>query len=479
MNCIYTRFDSKLTKEVTIFSIVKPFIGHIGVIQRNAIFSWTLLTPRPEIFLFGDERGTSEICQKLNLIHVPEVRRNKYDTPLLDSVFAEIHRRTSKNIIAYLNADIILTQNFSWGIQSVDDELDNFLLIGRRWNIELNKGLKFNLGWESSLNKLIREKGCLGDRDCKDYFVFPKHLFADIPSFAVGRGYWDTWMVRKALADDIPVVDGSLVITAVHQNHPYTHIRGGRNEAYMGIEAQINKTLGNVTPPGDISCANRQLKPFEYRDLPTVSVVIVTHNQAATIEKAVLSVLIQDYQDYEIIVVDDNEKTKAFLKPYANNIRFLSLNKQEKKNAYNYGLNAARGEFITFLDASSALLPGVLGKQITCFETEGSTLDILLNGCKTIENEKIIEHFPQHDFPTQEHLQPEKLNLGTKPLSKYGIMIRRSRLNSALKLQQQFSRELILEEIIYSLICIKICRVKCSKIVTEVRKQNNISHEKS
>lgn len=45
---------------LTIFSYPKPFKGHIDVIQRNAINSWTLLNPKPEIILACDEEGTKE-----------------------------------------------------------------------------------------------------------------------------------------------------------------------------------------------------------------------------------------------------------------------------------------------------------------------------------------------------------------------------------------------------------------------------------
>ena len=39
---------------LAILAMPKPFHGHIGMIQRNAIQSWTHLSPRPEIFLCGD-----------------------------------------------------------------------------------------------------------------------------------------------------------------------------------------------------------------------------------------------------------------------------------------------------------------------------------------------------------------------------------------------------------------------------------------
>ena len=48
---------------LTIFATPKRFQGHIGVIQRNAIASWTHLKPKPEIILFGTDEGTAEIAR--------------------------------------------------------------------------------------------------------------------------------------------------------------------------------------------------------------------------------------------------------------------------------------------------------------------------------------------------------------------------------------------------------------------------------
>jgi len=48
---------------LTIFSTPKPFLGHIDVIQRNALQSWKRLHPDVEIILFGDDNGAAEVCR--------------------------------------------------------------------------------------------------------------------------------------------------------------------------------------------------------------------------------------------------------------------------------------------------------------------------------------------------------------------------------------------------------------------------------
>ena len=44
----------------------------------------------------------------------------------------------------------------------------------------------------------------------------------------------------------IPVVDGTKVMTAVHQNHDYIHVMDGTGESWEGPEAQSNRELAGT-----------------------------------------------------------------------------------------------------------------------------------------------------------------------------------------------------------------------------------------
>ena len=72
---------------LTIFAIPKAFEGHTGIIQRNALASWTRLTPRPDIILFGRDPGTAEVARELNLRHVPDLAVSDHGTPLVKDLF--------------------------------------------------------------------------------------------------------------------------------------------------------------------------------------------------------------------------------------------------------------------------------------------------------------------------------------------------------------------------------------------------------
>src|SRR5439155_17039784 len=50
---------------LTFFTTAKPFHGHDGIIQRNALRSWTLLHPEVEVNLFGSEEGAAQTAKQL------------------------------------------------------------------------------------------------------------------------------------------------------------------------------------------------------------------------------------------------------------------------------------------------------------------------------------------------------------------------------------------------------------------------------
>ncbi|HSV98612.1 MAG TPA: glycosyltransferase [Sedimentisphaerales bacterium] len=229
---------------LTIFAMPKAFTGHTGTIQKNAIRSWALLEPRPEIILFGDETGIREMAEEVGAQHLPFVSRNEFGTPLVDKLFLAAQERASHEVLAYVNADMILLQDFVQGVQSVQSRLPSFLLIGQRWDVPILQEIDFRgPQWRLLLQKQLQQDAMLHAECGLDYFVFRKGLWPEIPPFAIGRTAWDNWLVMNPRKRGIPVVDGTERITAVHQDHAYGHVAGGRQEAWNGVEATRNRTL--------------------------------------------------------------------------------------------------------------------------------------------------------------------------------------------------------------------------------------------
>jgi len=232
-----------VTAALTLFAVPKPFHGHIGVIQRNAIGSWLRLGPNCEVVLFGDEDGTAEAAHDLGARHVPRVERNEFGTPLLSSVFDQVEA-LADGALCYVNSDIILLDDFVPALRRVQARRSRYLMIGQCWDGTLERAIDFDdARWRDRLRELVATTD-LRHKWSIDYFAFPRGLYGDIPPFAVGRAWFDNWLVWTARELRAAVVDATASVTAIHQRHDYAHVSGGQDWAYKGPEATENFRIG-------------------------------------------------------------------------------------------------------------------------------------------------------------------------------------------------------------------------------------------
>jgi len=229
---------------LTIFATPKPFAGHVGVIQRNALGSWVRLHPECQVILFGDEPGSADVAAALGIQHEPDVQRNELGTPLLNHIFARAQEIAAHDLLGYVNCDIVLLRCFCEAVLRVARRSPEFLMVGRRCDVPVTQPLDFQEpDWEGRLRGLAMRSGKKQLPHAVDYFVFSRGLYRDVPPLAIGRGYWDHWLVWKARATKVPVVDASAALLAVHQNHDYSHYPGGAKGVTSGVEAKRNRAL--------------------------------------------------------------------------------------------------------------------------------------------------------------------------------------------------------------------------------------------
>lgn len=229
---------------LTLFTTPKPFRGHIGTIQRNAIRSWTFLEPRPEIIIFGNEEGAAEVAQAENVLHVPDIARNEFGTPLLNDLFQKAEMLSTFPVLCYVNADIVFLSDFTTALQRVGESFKTFLMVGQRWDVDIREPLNFsNKDWQASLRDLAKTTNRQKPPEWADYFAFTRGFGKGVLPFAVGRTCWDNWLIWHARAIGASVVDCSAVILAVHQNHDYSHHPKGESGAWRGEEAMRNAKL--------------------------------------------------------------------------------------------------------------------------------------------------------------------------------------------------------------------------------------------
>ncbi len=223
---------------ITFFSVPKPFVGHIGTIQRNAIRAWKQAVPECEIILFGDEEGIAEAAADLGATHISSVRKNEYGTPYLDGIFRQANEMAKNTTLCFSNCDMIYTEALLTSVRDVGR--DTYLMVGRRFDVVLEE--EFAPERYQEVVTDIRARARRSAAWAMDYFIFPKGVFVDIPPFLIGRAGWDNWMLFNARFRKVPLVDCTDSIEAFHQNHDYAHVKKSTGRFY-GPESDYNLRL--------------------------------------------------------------------------------------------------------------------------------------------------------------------------------------------------------------------------------------------
>ena len=112
-----------------------------------------------------------------------------------------------------------------------------------------------------------------------------------------------------------------------------------------------------------------------------VSIILPSYNRAHTIERAINSILIQDYDDYEVLIVDNGstDATRTIIDGIHDpRIRYLFFDdKSGPGPARNHGLSRAMGEFVAFIDSDDEWLPGKLRQQVEILEANRGKIGLV------------------------------------------------------------------------------------------------------
>lgn len=132
--------------------------------------------------------------------------------------------------------------------------------------------------------------------------------------------------------------------------------------------------------------------------LAKISVIVPTYNMGIFCPEAVNSIFKNNFDDFEIIVVDDGstDNSQTLISRFINTrpvehkkkIVFLTQTHKGKPAAVNRALQDTSGEFITILDADDKLTPTSL--QIRYEKAIESNAEIVLGGFQTFNGQNIL-----------------------------------------------------------------------------------------
>jgi len=169
--------------------------------------------------------------------------------------------------------------------------------------------------------------------------------------------------------------------------------------------------------------------------VPTVSVILPTHNRAALLKRSIKSILNQTYKDFELIVIDDasTDDTEDVVRNFGDKrIRYIkqrvNMGAQVARNA---GITASKGKYIAFQDDDDEWLPAKLEKHMKVFEETSPEADISFSDVLWFgKGSSELRHFPDIT-PADGIIYKKALDNIFRDLSLLAIVVRKKVFDAA------------------------------------------------
>lgn len=133
-----------------------------------------------------------------------------------------------------------------------------------------------------------------------------------------------------------------------------------------------------------------------------VSIIIPVFNNQSTVEETVASVLAQDYDNLEIILVNDGstDNTQKILEKLADqheNIQLYNKGNEGVSASRNYGFRHSHGKYVVFLDADDLLVNTFVSECAYVMDNQ-PTLSVVYTQVQFFERQSGIFKLPKLDF---------------------------------------------------------------------------------
>lgn len=146
--------------------------------------------------------------------------------------------------------------------------------------------------------------------------------------------------------------------------------------------------------------------------MPLLSIIVPIYNAQNYLEKCVNSIRDQFFSDWELILINDGstDNSEYICKNFSDRdgrIRVFNKTNGGAASARNYGLNVARGEYVTFVDSDDYIEPDMYQNMLKIIAEYGC--DIVMCDCikEMAENASFFTHPIRKGFYDYEQLLTE------------------------------------------------------------------------
>lgn len=134
-----------------------------------------------------------------------------------------------------------------------------------------------------------------------------------------------------------------------------------------------------------------------------VSVIIPVYNCERYLGQAINSVLSQTYKNFEVIVVDDGstDNSAEVARSFGDLIRYEFQQNSSSAGARNRGIQLAKGDYLTFLDADDLWTENKLNLQVKALE-QNPQIELIFGKVQQFHSPELSEEIKNKIYCPQE-----------------------------------------------------------------------------
>lgn len=181
---------------ITIYTYFESFEDeYTAMVQTNALKSWAMLEPNPEIIVFGNNPGVREICDQYGLNHIPNVRCGQSGAPYMDSMMRVVEEIGFFDKYLCLSPNtIVVDKNVCKAAYVLSKKMEHFLLICKDNIINRNEVKMLDFYNTQALDEHLGKKVIVTHAWNDGFYLFNKGYFDHHPPFLLGRGSYESWL---------------------------------------------------------------------------------------------------------------------------------------------------------------------------------------------------------------------------------------------------------------------------------------------
>lgn len=136
---------------------------------------------------------------------------------------------------------------------------------------------------------------------------------------------------------------------------------------------------------------------MRYSEKPLVSIVTPSYNQAAFLEQTICSVLDQDYQPLEYIIVDggSTDGSLEIIQKYAHRLAWwVSETDRGQTDAINKGFARSKGEILAWLNSDDTYIQGTVSEAVGYLQAHPELAAVYGDANLIDQQGQVISKFP-------------------------------------------------------------------------------------